>query len=230
MARSLLRRHDYNVDAAVAEYHQPKPVSLSRYDPGLALLYKHYANKDRDRIGLEGTLALLEDLHIEPEDVRSLILAYMLQSPETGVFLARQFLDGCALRKVTSLQELLLAVTETYESLKTSSFEAFYEYTFDFIIGADSRVKMISPQDAVAYWRLLFDFRQGLAASKDVLQKWLAFIEARGKPVTRDTWLMAWRFFSLVAIHEPETLKTYDEMGVWPSVIDEFVEGLCETS
>merc|ERR1719506_1728633 len=92
-----------------------------------------------------------------------------------------------------------------------------YAFTFQFAL--DQGQKCLPVEMCVEFWKLLL---------KDhfvLLDKWIAFVEARCKnAISKDTWMM---LYDLATQVKPD-LSDYDVNGAWPVLLDEFVEQVKE--
>lgn len=205
--------------------------SLKNISPKLAKIYEKYQDeKNPEIIDIDGTIEYLEDLQIDPEDILSLILAYLLESPSTGVFTKKSFLTIWNNKKITRLPEMKQYLKslqqEIDEDLK--KFELLYKFTFGFI-KANEIDKTINYELATSYWQLLFKDRIYFDESQPRLEQWYKFVNDEYKrDFSRDSWNMFYHFLVDIIAKDPKNFKDYDEMSAWPSVIDEYVEYLRE--
>jgi DCN1-like protein 1/2 len=58
--------------------------------------YRDDVANEPDEIGIEGTMKLLEDMDISPDDVGALILSEMVKSPSLGKLTRTEFVDSLA--------------------------------------------------------------------------------------------------------------------------------------
>ena len=49
---------------------------------------------DADAIGIDGVMALCEDLEVDPSDIATLVLAYKFEAEESGRFTKKEFTEG----------------------------------------------------------------------------------------------------------------------------------------
>lgn len=213
-------------------------------------IYNKYSLKDE--IDIDGTLAYMADLGIEPEDVQGLILAYVLKSPSVGVFRRSDFLNLWIALQVDTIEGMRSCLNNLLLSLDTSAapkrtntvtpinFTDLYNFTFEFLKELPAH-KLLDPALAVDYWNLLVPLaidkiaskyqhnKSHIAAVHRRLQEWCTFITTEYKrPVSNDAWRMFYLFFRDVVCQDPIDFKSYSEMDAWPSVIDEFVEYLTD--
>mmetsp|Transcript_870 Transcript_870/g.2874 ORF Transcript_870/g.2874 Transcript_870/m.2874 type:complete len:456 (-) Transcript_870:177-1544(-) len=198
--------------------HQPQ---ISKSD--IMKLYLRYADElnepddssGPDGVEGEGLLELFEDLGVDPAaDVAALALSWACQARVMGTFRRREFICGCALLEVDSLEGLRSKMPELRNSLLSGKIlPEVYAYTYT--VALEPPLKVMPLEDASQYWALLLP---GWALREDFCN-W-AEQHMKGKAVNRDLWMMVLK----LAREVPADLSTYDEEPAWPVVIDEFVE------
>lgn len=197
----------------------------------LVAIYEKYKDPEAPELILvEGTLTYLDDLGFDPEDLISLTLAYVLQSPQTGEFSRLTFLDVWNNLGISSVHAMRKYILDRHKSLTTSpqEFEKLYQYVFDFVRGSDTRIKTIGHDEAVLYWKMLFSANDEFNKGNKRLDQWYTFISSNERNISKDAWNMFYKFVLQVILSDPENLSGYDEMSAWPSVVDEFMEQLQE--
>ncbi|GBL48274.1 hypothetical_protein [Candidozyma auris] len=226
VATRYLEQADWNVEEALREYYNENPP----YDPKLENLFDKYMDpENHDLISIDGTLAYLNDLGIDPEEVLSLIVAYVLKSPQTGEFRRNSFVQiwsSLSINTIDGMRSFLLEKENTMET-SVDEFEPFYQFVFEFVRGSDSRIKVISSEEAIIYWQMLLDKR--FPKSTERLQQWYEFVQETKKSITRDSWNMFFKFLVQVIEKDPSSLSGYDEASAWPSLVDEYIEWLEES-
>lgn len=229
MASQYLEKYHYNVQQAIDAYFEPAQ-RLRQPDKAVVAIFDTYADpQDRDVILIDGTLAYLDALGFDPEQLVSLTLAYVLKLPQTGEFRRAEFCDTWTELGALSVPAMRQYVLQHHQQLVAGpGFEGLYQYVFDFVRGSDTRIKTIAYDDAVMYWRLLFSERTLLDKCRERLEQWYRFVESNEKNVSKDTWNMFYKFVVQVVEPDPETLAEYDEMSAWPSMVDEYMEYLDE--
>lgn len=230
-AAAILEKYHWDLQTAVLAFlsdpvHSQKAVA----DPKLEQLFARYSDSaDPSTILIDGTLQYLADLGLDPEDSRSLTLAYILKSPQTGEFKRGDFVAAWAAVGASTLPQMRAHLDARHHDIyaDATQFESFYRYVFEFVRGADTRAKSISAADSAAYWRLLL--AEGSEACAARVNQWCEFVEEGERPVSKDTWNMWYKFYAQVVQPDPQALSAYDEMSAWPSMVDEYVEWLHES-
>lgn len=218
----------YNDPSATSKHSLPKNSSLEK----LLAIFDKYKDPQTEIILIDGTLAYLEDLDIDPENCLSLILAWLLKSPQTGEFHRNDFVQAWAQAGVTDITQMKSYIEAKHQKLISSptEFANLYNFVFVFIKDADPRVKLIDYLDAISYWQLLFAQCLFFTPSSKRLEQWYSFVEESKRGISRDLWEMFYKFVLEVINTDPENLSDYDEMSAWHSMMDEFVEWLEDSS
>lgn len=225
VANQFLEQADWDLEAALREFYNQNPPS----DPEVDKIFDRYKSPENpDVILIDGTLEYLNDLGFDPEELKSLTVAYILESPQTGEFHRDAFSRVWLTARVNSIQGMRQFVDEKHSMMERSveEFEPFYQFVFEFVRGSDSRIKVIGFDEAIIYWQMLLDLR--FPASAERLLQWYEFIQETKKNITRDSWNMFFKFVVQVIEKDPDTLSAYDESSAWPSVVDEYMEWLEE--
>jgi len=210
------------------QYPVPRMLRKSARQPrankrALKQLYARYAEdveptdhpSGPDGIVGEKFLQLFQDLCVDPAtDVAALALASACNAVEMGVFRRREFICGCAVLEVDTLDALRKKMQELREDVLTGrTLPEVYRYTFGVALEAPSRVLPL--EEAQQYWALLLHSW----SLREEFCSWAAS-HMKGKGINRDLWMMVLKF----ATEVPADLSTYDENPAWPVVFDEFVE------
>lgn len=227
-ATATLEKYHWDLQAAVLAFLSDPVIPQSAVaDPKLEQLFARYCDSaDPSTILIDGTLQYLADLGLDPEDPRSLTLAYILKSPQTGEFRRGDFVATWAAAGASTLPQMRAHLDACHRDIHADAaqFEPFYRYVFEFVRGADARAKSIPAADCAAYWRLLL--AEGADACAERVEQWCQFVEEAARPVSKDTWNMWYKFYAQVVRPDPQALSAYDEMSAWPSMVDEYVEWL----
>lgn len=230
-ATKYLKQYEYNFNKALDQYLGKRTANKQ-----LLVLYEKYSQLDQDSdgesIGIEGTLQYLTDLGIEPEDIRSLVLSYFLQSDSMGIIGKDQFLNNWDKVRVFNIKDMVTYIDELTQQMHLiDKFNDLYAYTFNFLLESPNQ-KLINGDIVVDYWKLLFSLLPPEISQNHELferiNQLYDFILEHDKKISKDTYLMIWEFIKEVVIPDPKNLSAYDEMSSWPVLIDEFIEHLQE--
>lgn len=168
-----------------------------------------------DGISGEKFLQLFKDLSVDPAaDVAALALAAACNASEMGVFRRREFICGCTVLEVDSLEDLRDKMPELRENvLSGKTLPDVYTYTFGIALEAPSKVLPL--EEARQYWALLLHDWPLREAFCDWAERHM-----KGRAINRDLWMMVLK----LATEVPADLSNYDDNPAWPVVFDEFVE------
>lgn len=256
----------YNLEQAVDTYYEKhasksSPNSKSNgksstSDKYLVAIFDQYKDANNPEIiDIDGTLKYLEDLGIEPDDPKSLTLAFLLKSPLVGVFEKNKFLTTWQYYKIHDVKAMskflvnfhhdVLHDKGTYNDIDTDKvidFKQLYDFTFGFLKESDNQ-KALDIDLTISYWKLLLPLITAVYFTKnnshneddkakveERVQNWYDFLtNSNTRPViTFDTWSMFYLFFLEVILPDPYKLSNYDEMAAWPSKMDEYLEYLSD--
>lgn len=212
------------------------------FNAKLVSIYEKYQDTNNpQQIDINGTLQYLEDLGFEPEDPKSLTLAYFLESPTMGVFNREAFLNNWTEVQAFNIEEMKEFLDKYQQSVvfngdseNSLHFEKLYNFTFDFLMELETQ-RLLDYESALDYWKLLLPIviehsNPGVGGSVATrANQWYEFVETVHKRgFSKDSWSMFYIFFRDIVVPDPEHLGEYDEMAAWPSIIDEYVEYLRE--
>lgn len=233
VATSFLEKNNWDVQEAMHSFFSsPVTPAQSKRGPDKALeaIFNKYTSVENPAIILiDGTLAYLDDLGIEPENPICLTLAFLLESPQTGEFFKEPFLRVWGDHKISKLKDMRSFLEQRHlQLMESAEFEQFYQYVFDFVRGLETRIKAIAHEEAVLYWQMLFGEKKGLEACQGRLSQWYEFVAESQRNISKDTWNMFYKLLVQVVAVDPEHLSGYDEMSAWPSMVDEYMEWLEE--
>ncbi|ODQ77361.1 hypothetical protein BABINDRAFT_67496 [Babjeviella inositovora NRRL Y-12698] len=216
-ATTWLSHYNNNFEQALDAYLSKKS-GQGETSSALEAIFAKYKDPEGEDIGIDGTIAYIEDLGFEPEDVSALILAEFLESPSVGIFKKDAFVRKWTALNVESVSEMAAFIElekKRYAGNK-DYFKQVYEYTFTIALDANARV--LSNEVAVEYWNLLLAPVYGAK-----LALWVKFVvEEWKKTINRDAWTMLLPFLEWFS--QQTSLAEYDETAAWPSLIDAFVE------
>ncbi|CAB3224187.1 unnamed protein product [Arctia plantaginis] len=182
-------------------------------------LFDQYKDSLEDAILAEGIENLCNDLQLNPDDFKVLILAWKLNASQMCRFTKTEFIQGLKNMKTDSVKGIQLKLTEITTELKrdTEHFKDLYRFTFKFGLDVSTGQRILPTDIAILLWRLVFTNND-----PPILDRWLMYLEKnphiRGIP--KDTWYMFLNFCEFIG----DDLTSYDDTEAWPSLFDDFVE------
>lgn len=182
-------------------------------------LFDQYKDNLEDAILAEGIENLCNDLQLNPDDFKVLVLAWKLNASQMCRFTKTEFVQGLKNMKTDSIKGIQQKLNEIINELKRDSehFKDLYRFTFKFGLDVSSGQRILPADIAVLLWRLVFTNNE-----PPILDRWLSYLEKnphiRGIP--KDTWYMFLNFCEYVG----DDLSSYDDTEAWPSLFDDFVE------
>lgn len=201
------------------------------YPEELIDLYDHYANKELERVDIDGMIRLITDLDYKLEDLVTISLAKIMHCTKLAdgidkdTFLSTWYMQGCS-----TIPQMRHVLEDLDTKLQTDLgyMTEIYKYTFD--LALDSNNRNLDLETATEYWRLFFQPQYPVHVDEKLMGSWLTFLQdGNHQQVTKDTWQMLLeflkRFPSLEAVKE-----NYNETDAWPYIIDEFYEYLEDES
>lgn len=227
-ATKYLKQYEYNFNKALDEYLRKRTINKQ-----LLTLYEKYEKLDDqpDCIGIEGTLEYLNDLQIEPEDIRSLVLSYFLKCESMGIIGKDQFINNWDQVRIYDVKNMCKYINELTQNMEQiDSFNELYAFTFNFLLETPNQ-KLINGDILVDYWKLLYSLIPTITNNDHIqlrINQLYEYILNHEKMISKDTYLMLWEFIKEVILTDPIKLSGYDEMSSWPVLIDEFIEYLQE--
>lgn len=190
-------------------------VSESR----IGQLFDQYKDNSEEAILAEGIENLCNDLHLNPDDFKVLVLAWKLNASQMCRFTKEEFVQGLKSMKTDSIKSIQQRLNDITDELTRDSeqFKDLYRFTFKFGLDVSTGQRILPSDIAVALWRLVFTNNE-----PPILDRWLSYLESnphiRGIP--KDTWYMFLNFCEFVG----DDLSSYDDTEAWPSLFDDFVE------
>lgn len=190
-------------------------VSESR----ISQLFDQYKDNSEEAILAEGIENLCNDLHLNPDDFKVLVLAWKLNASQMCRFTKEEFVHGLKSMKTDSIKSIQQRLNDITDELTRDSeqFKDLYRFTFKFGLDVSTGQRILPSDIAVALWRLVFTNNE-----PPILDRWLSYLESnphiRGIP--KDTWYMFLNFCEFVG----DDLSSYDDTEAWPSLFDDFVE------
>ncbi|CAB3979493.1 Hypothetical predicted protein [Paramuricea clavata] len=186
-----------------------KPFSVKK----CKVWFEEYADEP-DIIGPDGIQKLCKDLHLDPEDIVMLVVAWKLNAENLGFFKFSEWSTGMGSLQCDSTKKLQSKL-KSLKSLINDPvvFKKMYRYAFDFCRNKDQRSLDIDM--AMEMLKIL------LSESWTLLDPFVEFIEQSDyKVINKDQWCNVLEFCRTVK----SDLSNYDVDGAWPVMLDEFVE------
>ena len=182
-------------------------------------LFDQYKDSLEDAILAEGIENLCNDLQLNPDDFKVLVLAWKLNASQMCRFTKSEFIQGLKSMKTESIKGIQHKLNEITSELKrdTENFKDLYRFTFKFGLDVTTGQRILPTDIAILLWRLVFTNNE-----PPILDRWLLYLEKnphiRGIP--KDTWYMFLNFCEFIG----DDLSSYDDTEAWPSLFDDFVE------
>lgn len=188
-------------------------------DSKIFQLFDQYKDSREDAILAEGIENLCNDLQLNPDDFKVLVLAWKLNASQMCRFTKSEFVQGLKNMKTDTIKSIQLRLSEIIGDLNrdTEHFKDLYRFTFKFGLDVSTGQRILPTDIAIVLWRLVFTSNE-----PPILDRWLFYLEKnphiRGIP--KDTWYMFLNFCEFVG----DDLSSYDDTEAWPSLFDDFVE------
>ncbi|ODV93336.1 hypothetical protein PACTADRAFT_5123 [Pachysolen tannophilus NRRL Y-2460] len=221
IATKILSSNDWDLNVSVDYYysiHKGKTLEDNKYFEDLEEIFNQYKEND-EQIGIDGTFKYIQDLGFEPENAVVLALAEFLESPTTGVFLKKKFINNWSNANINSIPKMRKKLLEFQDLMFNDPKFLRKIYDFAFTYSLEENQRSLPPDVAVEYWRLLLTKTFG----QEKIETFIKFIENEHNfAISRDQWQMLYLFMQYWEEHP--NLETYDESAAWPSLMDQFVE------
>lgn len=228
LAEQILNGNQWNVEAAIEHFfvnrhryptEPPKPAGPSQSEiNALNKLFDSYADSEnRDRTSDEGILQLFEDLKVNPADVKTLMMSYMLQSSAMGVYSRKEFTNGFGNRHAITHKDMKIALDNEASRLQSSvsDYDEFYSWLFKHVKENEDK-KTIQKLLAIQLWGVVLDKR-----SHPLRDDFCEFVENSDefKAVTADAWINVRKF-----LLQCKNAKTFENDGAWPLMVDSYLD------
>lgn len=196
----------YFVSQAASGKGMGTPVnSNDQLMSSLNRLFDSYCDSDKlDKITLDGTARLCQDLQVDPADPVMLAVAYILKAPKMCVFERQGWIDGWLEAGCSNLSDIIALIPKLRKRLQEDS-EFFREvYIFTFKYSLEDHQKSLPIEVALQLWEIL------LSGKFDLIQNWLGFLRDYKKAISKDTWNLFLEFCT-----SPESsIENYDAEGI----------------
>ncbi|ORE20880.1 DUF298-domain-containing protein, partial [Rhizopus microsporus] len=198
----------------LSERESIQALKMANWSLQLAINSKCRYPQRPDAISVDGTMALCEELGIEPTQLEFLLLSHQLNSERMGEFTKEGFVKGCVDLEADNIdklkKELETTVVNNYRT--DEGFRKVYHYAF--LFGRQTGQKSLALEAAIELWRLLLSDRYSL------LEQWIQFLQQKhNKAISRDTWNLFLDFISQINTD----LQNYNPEEAWPILIDEVI-------
>lgn len=233
-AKNFLERNGMDINSALNDYFNnaassiEQSVSMNNRDKIDQIFSKYADSKDPNIMDFEGTIEYLSDLNIDVEnDIEAIIVAYLLESPSTGIFERLKFVNNwCKVQAdVSSIQKMsdyLHYLVNDPEIVKDV-------YKFAFKYALDEGKRKLNLQDAISLWKVMYkkqflDFETNgtVTTVTRFINDFLQTGKSGKENISKDEWDMAFSFFKIPL----DQLETHSESAAWPVLMDDFVEFL----
>lgn len=182
-------------------------------------MFDSIADPDDSSIAtMEGISKLCEELELDIEDIRILVLLWKMNAVEKPAQISRhEWMTACSkmnLSSIESIQKIMPSLDTGF--LDRSEFKDFYKFCFQF--NRQGTHRTLDKDLVVALLQVCLKER----ISQDRLDTFCQFLE-KNQGYTRIT-LDQWTSF-LDFCYDVEDLSSYDlDSSAWPVLIDEYVE------
>ncbi|KZS95493.1 defective in Cullin neddylation protein 1, partial [Sistotremastrum niveocremeum HHB9708] len=237
------------VDLAIDAFYSNS--NTQQITNNLNAVFDRYKEKGGDSIGIDGTVALCNDLGVNPEDVVLLAIAYELKSPGVGEWPRKGWQEGWKnLGCDGTIEGMKTILPKQRQKLGKDSayFNKVYSYTFDFAKSEGQR--SLGIETACAFWALLLphgleggalghvtpanddsedDDDQDMENpdgsdsgwSPAYVDWWFEFLNEKGGKGISKD---TWAMLPEFIRSIDSKFETHDLEAAWPSTIDDFVE------
>ncbi|KAA6383237.1 MAG: putative NEDD8 ligase DCN1 [Streblomastix strix] len=234
VAERVLQRSGYNVEQAVNEFYDhperyseptppPKPVQKPPPKPivfggvsnqqKLNQFYRKYKDKDTDTIQVDGVSQFLDDIHVNPEDIISLVIMWQFNAKMKFIFTEEEFINGCKKLGVDDAASFQRKVGDLRNLIKDQrTFQEFFKFVFNYYLEG-RRVKVLQIADVIDLLPILLKDRF------PHLDQFLRFLnEKKISTINSDTWDLLLDFGREVRVD----CSNYSEDSNWPTLLEDY--------
>lgn len=194
-------------------------------DPAYSDLFNSIAgNPQALQIEPDQTLALCEQLEVDPEELAALVLSFAFGSTSMGVFPKQAFIKKAAGLRVKSVEDIRALLPSLQEQCKWGGdmFDDLYKFAFAW--GCDPGIRNLKKENAIGLWKLLIS-----SSAFSPIDSWLEYWDARkANIVTKDEWFSFRRFIQEFNLRG--SFENFELGDAWPLTIDDFVEKMLASS
>ena len=158
---------------------------------------KLYADKQEKTIMSEsGMLKFFKDCGVNPESHETLIISYLLNCQEMGIYDKQEFIDGfkkCGCSDKSDIKKCVQSKCNQINN-NTKKFKLFYRWIFNHV-KEDEKKKTIPNELAVQLWSIIFQKEKN---KMYYLDKWLKYCTLNAnkdlKVISKDLWQQIYDF------------------------------------
>ncbi|KAG8386658.1 hypothetical protein BUALT_Bualt03G0171500 [Buddleja alternifolia] len=180
-----------------------------------------FADPHADMISVDGITQLCNDLHVDPQDIVTVVISWHMKAATMCEFSEQEFIAGFQSLEVDSLEQFQEKIPFMRSELQDEQkFREIYNFAFEW--AKEKGQKSMALDTAIEMWKLLFAEKKW-----PLIDHWCQFIqEKHNKAISYDTWSQLAEFARKV---DP-ALSNYDPEGAWPYLIDDFVDYLIDNA
>jgi DCN1-like protein 1/2 len=237
-ANSFLQKNKMDLNEAIIDYFNvggsskssDKRIKSTKNDASLLdqIFSKYVHSSDSNTMDIEGSIAYFTDLNIDIEnDVESIIAAYILESPSTGIFKRSSFVKNWVnvnvdVNTIKGMSKYLHNAITDIELMKNV-------YRFAFKYALEDGKRKLDLQDAISLWKVIYkpQFIQleqnGIETTvTKFINDFLCAGKSGKESISKDEWDMAMSFFNIPLAE----LEQHTELAAWPVLMDDFADFL----
>ncbi|KAJ1911752.1 hypothetical protein IWQ60_009991 [Tieghemiomyces parasiticus] len=210
------RTRKMGIDATSRKSGRAQRKTTAGTDPkqdALQTLYKKYEDPNDAQIGPEGIEAFCADIGISPESDDFLILAWKLNAATMGFFSEAEFTAGLRAQGCQGATDVQAKLPTWKAELDVDAHhKAYYLWLFRFTKDPTQK-SLAMPTAAAVLPQVLKD--------NSHVEPFVRFLQTQSgvHVVNKDQWMSFYEF----SLSTPVDCSGYDEMGAWPTLLDEYV-------